>query len=153
MLILLFNTRSDLSATETIRKYPALPILNRECTIDYRIPDSNLTIEKGTSVIISLLGMARDPAYFDDPMVYRPERFSAAEAGSYTADAYMPFGEGPRACIGLRLGILTVKIGLAKLLQSYDVQALDDSEIEFENFAVTLQPKGGIRVRFSDRKL
>lgn len=90
----------SLFAAETIRKYPALPILNRECTIDYPLPDSNLLIEKGTMVIISLMGIARDPAYFPEPMLYRPERFSD-DPPAYNVDAYMPFGDGPRACIGM----------------------------------------------------
>lgn len=63
------------------------------------MPGSQLVIRKGTGVIISLLGISRDPAYFPEPMLYRPERFSDAEP-TYNADAYMPFGDGPRACIG-----------------------------------------------------
>lgn len=80
--------------------YPGLPILNRECTIDYTIPGTNHTIKKGTSIIFSLLGVSRDPDYFPDPETYRPERFSDA-VPAYNVNAYIPFGEGPRACIGM----------------------------------------------------
>lgn len=96
-VIHLSNSLYNLS--EAIRKYPALPILNRECTKDYPIPGTNRTIKKGTAIIISLLGISRDPEYFPDPETYRPERFSDA-IPAYNVRANIPFGDGPRACIG-----------------------------------------------------
>lgn len=89
----------DLCVKETLRKYPALPILNRECTKSYRIPGTKFTIEKGTSVIVSLLGLHRDAQFFPDPEKYDPERFTD-EKHAYNEDMYMPFGAGPRNCIG-----------------------------------------------------
>jgi cytochrome P450 family 6 len=90
----------DFCIQETLRKYPGLPILNRVCTKDYVIPGSSYTIKEGTSVIISLLGQHRDPAYFPDPETYNPDRFSN-EHPNFISDAYIPFGVGPRNCIGL----------------------------------------------------
>lgn len=85
--------------TESVRMYPALPLLNRECTLDYKIPGSGLTIKKGTPIIISLIGMMRDAVNFAEPMKFMPERF--LETNSYhNPTAYIPFGDGPRACIG-----------------------------------------------------
>lgn len=85
-----------------MRKYPVLPLLNRVCTQDYRVPGTNRTIRSGTAIVVSLLGLARDPQHFDQPLEYRPERFAgdAADASAGTPEAYMPFGEGPRTCIG-----------------------------------------------------
>jgi len=85
--------------TETTRKYPALPFLNRICTQDYPVPDSKLVIKKGTPVLISLLGMHLDSEYFPDPLSYQPERY-LEENKDFNQAAYMPFGEGPRMCIG-----------------------------------------------------
>lgn len=84
---------------ETTRKYPGLPFLNRQCTQDFKVPNSKFTIKKDTNVIISLLGLHRDAKYFPEPLAYKPERF-ADETKDYDAAAYMPFGEGPRHCIG-----------------------------------------------------
>lgn len=89
----------DLCVKETLRKYPALPILNRECTKDYQIPGSKFTIEKGTSIVISLLGLHRDEQFFPNPEQYDPDRFTD-EKRAYDEDMYMPFGAGPRICIG-----------------------------------------------------
>lgn len=144
-------TYMDACLMEVIRKYPALPILNRECTIDYKVPDSHLTIRKGTAIVISLLGMARDPENFPDPETYDPNRFITANP-EYNEAAYIPFGYGPRACIGLRLGNLMAKIGLIHLLMKYDFTPLDSKQLEFDNFAVGLVVKGGIRLAVSNRK-
>ena len=85
-------------STETMRKY-AFPILNRECTNDFRMPNSDFTIKKGTPIVISLYGISMDPEYFPEPEIFMPERFSE-EHKNYDENAYYPFGEGPRHCIG-----------------------------------------------------
>lgn len=92
----------DLCVKETLRKFPGLPILNRICTIDYHIPNTKFTIEKGTPIIVSLLGIHRDEKYFPNPERYDPERFSD-DRKDYDEAMYMPFGAGPRNCIGKHL--------------------------------------------------
>ncbi|KAL5280802.1 CYP3A4.2 family protein [Megaselia abdita] len=83
----------DKCIMETSRKYPALPVLNRICTQEYKMPGSHLTVKKGTPIVISLMGLHRDPDHFPDPMKFDPERF---KNNNYNPTAYMPFGEGPR---------------------------------------------------------
>lgn len=85
--------------TESIRKYPGLPFLNRECTQDFLVPGSNYTIKQGTGILISLFGLHRDASYFPNPEDYDPHRFDADNM-NYDQTAFMPFGEGPRHCIG-----------------------------------------------------
>ncbi|XP_039948574.1 probable cytochrome P450 6d5 [Bactrocera tryoni] len=139
----------DLCIMETIRKYPGLPILNRQCTRDYPLPDSDLVIKCGTPIIISLLGIHRDEKYFPDPMLWQPERFLN---GKYEPAAYMPFGAGPRHCIAQRLGRIIVKVALAKLLLNFNVELNSErKEIEIANFGVPIMAKGGINVRLSKR--
>lgn len=65
--------------------------------------DTDLTIREGTPIVISRLGIGRDECYFPEPERFHPERF-AMESKLYDADAFIPFGEEPRMCIGLRLG-------------------------------------------------
>lgn len=79
--------------------YPALPLLNRICTKEYQIPGTKKIIEKGTQIIISLIGMHRDEEYFPEPLRYNPDRYTDDQR-NFTPAAYMPFGEGPRQCIG-----------------------------------------------------
>lgn len=85
--------------TESVRKYPTLPFLNRFCTKEYPIPNLGLTIPEGTPIVISLLGLMRDPDNFPDPDNYLPDRFSE-DKPMYNPDAFIPFGDGPRSCIG-----------------------------------------------------
>ncbi|XP_036346577.1 probable cytochrome P450 6d5 [Rhagoletis pomonella] len=140
----------DLCIMETTRKYPALPILNRQCTQDYPIPNSELVIKKGTPIIIPLLGLHRDAQYFPDPMRWYPERFEKKE---YDATAFMPFGEGPRHCIAQRMGRVNAKVALAKLLLNFNIELNPvRKEIEIANFGIPIQAKGGVNVRLSKRK-
>jgi cytochrome P450 family 6 len=86
---------------ETLRKYPIVPILNRAATNDYTFTDTNMTIEKGTPIIIPVLGVQRDPKNFDEPLAFKPERFKNSTHGNPKVSglAYLPFGDGPRNCI------------------------------------------------------
>lgn len=74
-------------------------MLNRQCTKDYKIPNTDLIIPNETPIIISLLGIMRDPKNFPDPEQFIPDRYDE-ENPKFNPSAYMAFGLGPRACIG-----------------------------------------------------
>lgn len=86
--------------SETLRKYPPLPTLNRICVADYKIPNTDIVIEKGTQVTIPVLGLQTDENYFPDPERFDPDRFSEENKRNIHEFTYLPFGEGPRMCIG-----------------------------------------------------
>ena len=90
----------DMVSSEGLRKYPLLHFLDREAAEDYTFPDTNVTIEKGTPIIIPMSGLHMDPKYFPNPDIFDPERFSVENKKNIPACAYIPFGEGPRNCIG-----------------------------------------------------
>ena len=77
-----------------------MPFISRICTKTYNIPDTNLIIEKGTEVIILVSGMHRDAEIYPNPEIFDPERFSDEEIQKRHNYVYLPFGEGPRNCIG-----------------------------------------------------
>lgn len=139
----------DLCVKETLRKYPALPILNRECTKEYPIPGTDHKIPKGTAVVISLLGLHRDECYFPDAERYNPDRF---DSDNFDAKAYLPFGEGMRNCIAYRMGILATKVALVTFLSKFKLDAMNKHEIEFVPNTITLEAKGGIKLKVSHRK-
>lgn len=144
----------DACVRETLRKYPGLPILIRECTKNYKIPDSTLTIKKGTSVFISAMGLQYDPMYFPDPFKFNPDRFmkGSDDEKLCNKDAYVPFGDGPRKCIAVRMGFLFVKAALVKLLRGYDWETVDDGPIEFDNYSIGLSAKGGLLLKVRPRQ-
>jgi len=80
--------------------YPALPLLNRATTKKYTISGTGVTLEKGTAVVIPIRALQNDPEVFEEPNVFNPDRFSDAEKNRSNQFNYMPFGEGPRQCIG-----------------------------------------------------
>ncbi|XP_046466088.1 probable cytochrome P450 6a14 [Neodiprion pinetum] len=86
--------------SETLRKYPAVPILNRECTAEIDLPETGLHVEKGTAIIVPVYGLHNDPEIYPDPEKFDPERFTEEKIASRHPYAYLPFGEGPRNCIG-----------------------------------------------------
>jgi cytochrome P450 family 6 len=83
-----------------LRKYPPVPELNRICTKDYKVPGSNIVIKKDTKVWIPVLGLHRDPEFYPDPEKFDPERFSDDNKNQHRPYTFIPFGEGPRVCIG-----------------------------------------------------
>lgn len=94
---------------ETLRVHPPLGSLNKVCTENYTyVPKDKsviskpVVIEAGTTVILPLYGLHRDPKYFDDPNSFRPERFLGGNKNKIVKYTFMPFGEGPRACLGAK---------------------------------------------------
>lgn len=90
----------DMVVSESLRMYPPLAFLDRLTLKNYKVPNSDVVLEKGTPIYISMLGMHYDPEYFPDPERYDPERFSEENKRNILLCTYFPFGEGPRVCIG-----------------------------------------------------
>ena len=93
--------------------------LIRVASNDYQIPDTRLTIRKGTLVIIPSHSIHRDPENYPEPEKFDPERFSDENKKDRHPMAFIPFGDGPRNCIGMRFGLMQTKIALIKLLTNY----------------------------------
>ncbi|XP_026486304.2 cytochrome P450 6B6-like [Vanessa tameamea] len=106
---------------EGMRIFPSLGFLIRECARKYTFEDINLTIDEGVRVIVPLQAMHNDPKYFDKPTEFRPERFQE-NTSSNNKFSYLPFGDGPRACIGARLGLMQSLAGLAAVLSRFSVR-------------------------------
>lgn len=113
----------DMVVSETLRMYPPLAFLDRVASADYKVPNSDLVLEKGTPVYISMLGMHYDPQYFQDPEKFDPLRFTEEAKKSRPNCVYFPFGEGPRICIGMRLGLMQSKLGIVQVLKDHEVSA------------------------------
>ncbi|XP_015436980.1 PREDICTED: cytochrome P450 6k1-like [Dufourea novaeangliae] len=127
----------DMVVSETLRKYPSLGFLDRIAMTDYKIPDSDLVLEKGTPVYISMNGIHNDPEYYPDPEKYDPLRFTDENKQKRPNFTYFPFGEGPHNCIGMRLGLLQSKLGLVQMLSKYEVTPCEKTVIP-----IVMDPKG-----------
>jgi len=90
--------------TETLRKYPIVPFLDRKCCSDYELPaptgTGTIKLPVGTGVYIPVLGIHFDPTFFREPEKFDPDRFTEENKHSRPNFTHIPFGEGPRMCIG-----------------------------------------------------
>lgn len=77
-----------------MRKYPPVSALFRRTQNNYKVPDSDLIIEKGTQVFIPVYSIQHDEEYFPDPERFLPERFEGEEAKKRDLMTWLPFGEG-----------------------------------------------------------
>ena len=128
---------------EAIRLYPPAAGATREPLHDislggYRLP-------KGSNIAISTYTMHRNAAFFPDPLRFDPERFSPAREADIPKHAYLPFGAGPRVCIGNTFAMMEAQVILAMVMRDWDV-ALDSAHKVEPDPMVTLRPKHGIHV-------
>lgn len=105
--------------------------------------------------MVPVLALHRDPKYYPDPDTFNPDRFYVdhINAKSFVELPYLPFGDGPRICPGMRSGRLTTKIGLVKMLQkcNYDLDG-PDQPITFSSSSLVLSPSHGLRLKVTLRK-
>ena len=89
---------------ETLRKWPPAVILDRVCTqpYDMKVDGRTYKMDVGDMLWIPVLGIHRDPKYYPDPERFDPERFKETNKAQINPAAFLPFGLGPRNCIGSR---------------------------------------------------
>lgn len=79
--------------SETLRKYPPIPLSMRRCTQKYRIPNTSLEVPQGVTVMVPILAIHLDENYYPDPQKFDPERFNDENVNNRPAFTYLPFGE------------------------------------------------------------
>ncbi|KAJ8670407.1 hypothetical protein QAD02_001666 [Eretmocerus hayati] len=143
----------DAIVHETLRLYPILPWLDRVSESEYTFPGTNVVIEKGTPIMLPMRRLHMDPKYFPDPEVFMPERFLEENRKNIVPFTYFPFGEGPRNCIGSRLGLIQVKLGLIIIISKYELTpcAQTPSPMKFDDLNILIQSPAGLQLNF--RKL
>lgn len=124
----------DMVISESLRKWPPAPSLDRLCVKDYHIPPTKpnevpVVVKAGDVLAIPVIGIHKDPKYFPDPERFDPERFSDENKDKIVPYSYMPFGIGPRACIGSRFALLETKIILIEFLHKFEVYVIDKTSV------------------------
>ncbi|KAF2888380.1 hypothetical protein ILUMI_17793 [Ignelater luminosus] len=140
----------DMTIKETLRKYPVFAFLERLCRKPFKIPETDVIIEKDVPIYISLLGLHFDSEYFLNSEEFDPERFSVENKSTRPSACYMPFGLGPRNCLGARLGLLVAKVGLIRILAEFEVEVCKTTNIplELDRRTFLLTPVNGINLHF-----
>ncbi len=132
---------------EALRLYPPFWMIDREAVADDRVGDT--VIPAGSTVIVYVYGAHHAPRYWENPETFDPERFSKANDAQHPPFTYLPFGGGPRGCIGGNYAMLQILMILSTLLRKYDLELPPGQTIE-PRAMVILRPKHGIRMTFTD---
>nr|XP_029731422.1 cytochrome P450 9e2-like [Aedes albopictus] len=146
----------DMVTSETLRKWSG-PATDRMCVRDYVLDDGaglKFTIEAGTCVMIPSHGIHWDPKYYPDPEKFDPERFSEERRADIDMTMYLPFGAGPRNCIGSRFALMEMKAIVCALLLNFSIERNEKTQVPLKikkGFA-PLAGEKGIHLRLKTRK-
>ncbi|XP_043251552.1 cytochrome P450 9e2-like [Colletes gigas] len=124
----------DAVVNETLRMYPVIPITDRQCTKPFELPPAlpglePFTMKEGSHLWLPIYGIQYDSKYFDRPETFDPDRFMDKRANVLNSGAYLPFGMGPRICIGYRFAILETKVALFHILARCDFTISSKTQI------------------------
>ncbi|EAT46155.1 AAEL002638-PA [Aedes aegypti] len=125
----------DMVLSESMRIRPAAATLDRLCVRDYEVDDGQglkFTINKGTAVWIPTQGIHMDPMYYPNPERFDPERFNDENKATIDPMTYLPFGVGPRNCIGSRFALMEIKAIVYYLLLHFSFEANRKTPIPLE---------------------
>ncbi|MGC1798383.1 MAG: cytochrome P450, partial [Candidatus Acidiferrales bacterium] len=132
---------------EGLRLYPPFWMIDRVAVADDRVGD--LAIPSGSTVIVYVYGAHHAPRYWQNPENFDTERFTRANDKLRTPFTFLPFGGGPRGCIGGNYAMLQILMILSDLLRKYDFQLAPGQTIEARPMVI-LRPKHGIRMSFTN---
>lgn len=151
----------DAVINETLRMYPIIPITDRECSKRFELPPvlpdaKPYVLKEGSHVWFPIYAIQRDPRYFEKPDCFDPDRFlddNKKRSDAFNGDAYMPFGAGPRNCIGNRFSMVETKVALFHILARcrLDVCPKTTIPMELRKRGVFLTAKNGFWLRIVPR--
>ncbi|GBP33400.1 Cytochrome P450 6B2 [Eumeta japonica] len=145
----------EMALDETMRKHPPGGVLIRKCVSDYVCPITKLKIEKDMRILIPVMALHRDKKYFSNPDEFNPERFAPENKMKIPSCVYIPFGEGPRNCIGLRFAKIESMMGIAGFLMKFKVEpsAKTKKQLDYDNKGITLKSRDGIWLIITKREV
>lgn len=135
---------------EAMRLYPPAWTTSRMAVEDDEILGYH--VPAGTNVMVSPHVMHQNPRYWEDPERFDPDRFSPEARERRSKFAYIPFGGGPRSCIGSNFAMMEMQIAITTLLQAFDLEIAQTEPVEREA-VISIRPKGGIQFRATPRQI
>ena len=135
---------------ETMRLYPPAPMLNRECHEETEIHGRK--IEVGDTFLLCNYVMHRTERLWENPNAFDPDRFMRQPELKAKGAPYMPFGAGPRICVGMAFAVMEAVMALGTLVRDYDIDIPDDC-FPRPLMTVTLRPEGGVPARMVRREI
>ncbi|KAF5300659.1 hypothetical protein FQR65_LT09123 [Abscondita terminalis] len=142
----IINAVKDTNGEITYDILSSTPYIEKTCTKPYRIPESDIVLEKDAICLISLLSLHYDPQMYPNPQEFDPERFSEQNINKRHSLSWVPFGDGPRICIAYQFGLMQTKLTVASLLLNYDFSLNPKTKVPLviEPRAIQTMVNGGI---------
>ncbi|XP_033222658.1 probable cytochrome P450 6a13 [Belonocnema kinseyi] len=134
---------------ESMRLYPAAGSLMKICTEEFQLTGSDgisCNVEPGTILVIPTEAYHVDPLYWPNPDKFDPDRFSEEQKRNRNKFSFLPFGEGPRICVGMRLAVMQVKAAMVTILEKYSLEVSSKTQLPLKRDSKTLMSiaEGGL---------
>uniref|UniRef100_A0A8C5E6N3 unspecific monooxygenase n=1 Tax=Gouania willdenowi TaxID=441366 RepID=A0A8C5E6N3_GOUWI len=140
----------DCAINESLRLYPIAARLERVAKASVEI--NGLVIPKDMVVMVPTWPLHRDPNIWPEPEKFKPERFSKENKDTIDPYTYMPFGLGPRNCLGMRFAILSIKLAMVEILQKFSFAMCKETEVPLElDVQGLMAPKRPIKLKLVPR--
>lgn len=147
----------DQVLSESLRRWPTMPLNDREVTHSYKLKTSNgnvIQLNVGDTVLLLPQAFHMDAKYFPQPEIFDPERFNDANKMNIVSGTYFPFGMGPRGCIASKIAITACKSFVYHLLSQYHLERCDKTQdqIKFKLRTGTVEAENGYWMRLRLRE-
>jgi cytochrome P450 family 3 subfamily A len=137
----------DMVVSEVLRMYPPFTRTARECEKECVL--GGYTIPAGMYIDIPIYYLHHHPAYWTDPYVFNPERFSSENKSKIQPFTYLPFSDGPRNCIGMRFALMEIKMVLIQILRRHKFVRFPDTQVPMRmKNGITLGPNDPVMLGF-----
>jgi len=142
----------DKFISELLRMYPPGTRLERRCTREWQIPGTKHVVEKDVLVYMPVISMHRDPNLYPNPDNFDPERFTPEAKAARNPYTYMPFGQGPRNCIGMRFALMEAKVALAYVVYNFIIEPSAKTPVPLKlDPNLGARPEPTVELRFKER--
>ena len=143
----------DMVIHETLRKHPVVATIERVCSKEYKLPNSNLILKKGDIVRVNNIGISMDADVFPNPEQWNPDNFSKENRAKRSPYSFMGFSLGPRNCLAMRFAMFEMKVAVSHIVSKFKILPCDrtSKNIKVDPNSVLGSAKGGLWVTLEKR--
>lgn len=135
---------------EGMRLYPPVPEALRK--LDFDIQRDEYFVPSGATLVIPISTLHTDAENWESPHLFMPERFDSAREPKQSRYAYLPFGAGPKSCMGAQFAMTEIRLMLSMILQRFSIELAPNQDVIPEMQSIILQPKYGLKINVSPRE-
>ena len=118
----------DACICETLRLFPPIPRVEREANSNFKLGDTGIQFHKGLMVEIPVYVIHHSEEYYQNAEQFDPERFMPENRHKIIPYTFLPFGTGPRNCIGMRFALMEIKLAMAHIITRYRFKTTDQTK-------------------------